>query len=191
MVNVALDVVTDGNIESCRELCNELMAYQQSKAKLLPEIFDQMNFDTRMKLSFEQAIASHVVVAKDENTVPVGYIFSTVESVSYKDSHIPEWASTISTGEILGFYPKWDNPPAKTGCVNNLYLRKEYQRMGLGEKLMDMSMEWFRTIPDIDIVFVYISNGNDAAMSFYKKYGFAHSHEVFGGFILALYKQLS
>ena len=72
----------------------------------------------------------------------------------------------------------------------NLYLREGYQRMGLGSKLMDLSMEWFEAFADIDLVFVYISNGNDAATSFYKKYGFAHSHEVFGGFIHALYKRL-
>lgn len=149
-----------------------------------------MNYDTRMKPSYDQAIASQVVIAKDENSVPVGYIFSTIESVSYKDSHIPEWASSISSGEILGFYPKWDNLPAKTGCVNNLYLRKEYQRMGLGKKLMDTSMEWFRVSSDIDLTFVYISNGNDGAMNFYKNYGFTHSHKVFGGFIYALYKRL-
>ncbi|MCL1892866.1 MAG: GNAT family N-acetyltransferase [Holophagaceae bacterium] len=186
---MTLEVVNDGNIEPCRHLCNELMAYQQSKAKLLPEIFDQMNFDTRMVLSYKQAIASHVVVARDKNNVPVGYVFSTIENVFYKDSHIPEWASSISSGEILGFYPKWDNLPAKTGCVNNLYLRKAYQRMGLGKKLMDMSMEWFSTFSDINLVFVYISNGNDSAINFYKKYGFSNSHEVFGGFIHALYKR--
>ncbi|MDR0499425.1 MAG: GNAT family N-acetyltransferase [Holophagales bacterium] len=185
---VTLDAVKDGNIEPCRKLCNELMAFQKSKAKLLPEIFDKMDFDTRMKLSYEQALESHVIIARD--IVPIGYVFSTIESVSYKHLHIPEWALAISSGEILGFYPKWDNLPAKTGCVNNLYLRKEYQGVGLGEKLMNMSMEWFKSFPDIDIVFVYISNGNDSALNFYKNYGFVHSHEVFGGFIHALYKQL-
>jgi ribosomal protein S18 acetylase RimI-like enzyme len=189
---ITFDVVSEGNIEPCRELCNELMLYQQSKARLLPEVFDKMNFDTRMKPSYEQALASHVAVARDidNSPLPIGYIFSTLESVSYKDSHIPNWASSISSGEILGFYPKWDDLPEKTGCVNNLYLRSEYHGMGLGGKLMDMSMEWFKTMPDIDIVFVYISNGNDGAIKFYKRHGFEHSHEVFGGFIHALYKRL-
>jgi GNAT superfamily N-acetyltransferase len=188
MGTITFQIVEDGNIEPCRHLCNELMAYQQSKAKLMPEVFDKMNFDSRMKSSFELALASHVVIAWDIE--PIGYIFSTIENVSYKDSHIPDWASNISDGEILGFYPKWENLPEKTGCINNLYLRKEYQGTGLGAKLMDMAMEWLRSSTGIDIVFVYISNGNDGAMDFYKKAGFEHSHEVFGGFIHALCKHL-
>jgi ribosomal protein S18 acetylase RimI-like enzyme len=189
MADIAFETVTNGNIEPCRELCNELMAFQKSQAKLLPEVFDQMNFDTRMKLSYQQAIASHVAIARDGG-VPIGYIFSTIENVAQKDSNIPEWAATISSGEILGFYPKWEKLPERTGCVNNLYIRKEFQGLRLGEKMMDMSMEWFKTFDDVEYVFVYISNGNDGALRFYKKHGFSHSHEVFGGFIHALCKKI-
>ena len=185
---ISFDVMQDGNIEACRGLCNELMAFQKSKAGLLPDVFDMMDFDSRMKASFVQALASHVVVARDD--APVGYVFSTIESVAHKDSHIPEWASTISSGEVLGFYPKWADLPEKTGCVNNLYLREGYRGSGLGGRLMDISMEWLRESPGIDLVFVYISNGNDVALSFYRKYGFRHSHEVFGGFIHALYMRI-
>jgi ribosomal protein S18 acetylase RimI-like enzyme len=186
---ITLDVVNDGNIEPCRELCNELMAYQQRKAKLLPEIFDQMNFDTRMKASHQQAEASHVAIARKDSE-PVGYIFSTIENVSLKDANIPEWASSISTGEMLGFFPNWEKLPERAGCVNNLYLRKECQGLRLGETMMGMAIEWFKSFADIEYVFVYISNGNDGALSFYKKYGFEHSHEVFGGFIHALYMKV-
>ena len=189
MGTIRLETIADGDIEPCRELCNELMLYQRSQAKLLPEVFDKMNFDTRMKPSFEQAIASHVAIARDGAT-PIGYVFSTVENVAYKDSNTPPWASSISSGEVLGFYPRWDVLPEKTGCVNNLYLRKEYQGMKLGQKLMDMSMEWFASLPGIDVVFVYISNGNDGAVGFYKKYGFEYSHEVFGGFIHAMFRRV-
>jgi GNAT superfamily N-acetyltransferase len=185
---ITLDVVKDGDIEPCRELCNELMAFQKSKAKLLPEVFDQMSFDTRMKPSLEQAVASQVVIARD--VAPIGYIFSTIESVSYKDAHIPDWALGLSSGEALGFYPNQGDLPEKTGCINNLYIRDGYKGMGLGGRLMDVSMEWLGSFADIDLVFVYISNGNDGALDFYKKRGFAHSHEVFGGFIHALCKRL-
>ena len=49
MENITVEIVQDGNIEQCRALCDELMAFQKSQATLSPESFDFMNFDTRMK----------------------------------------------------------------------------------------------------------------------------------------------
>lgn len=60
--------------------------------------------------------------------------------------------------------------------------------MGLGSKLFDMSMEWLESFQDIDVVFIYISNGNDAVLDFYLSRGFTFSHDVFGRFIKAVYK---
>jgi hypothetical protein len=83
MTNLTFEVVNDGNIEQCRQLCNELMAFQKSKATIAPELFDFMNFDTRMKRSYESALRSQVIVAKD-NGVPVGYVFSTIDDIEQK-----------------------------------------------------------------------------------------------------------
>jgi hypothetical protein len=51
-----------------------------------------------------------------------------------------------------------------------------------------MSMEWLESFKDVDLVFIYVSNGNDAALHFYLSRGFTFSHDVFGGFIKAVYK---
>jgi hypothetical protein len=91
MENITIEVVKDGNIEQCRELCNELMAFQKSKAAIAPEIFDTMNFDTRMKKSYESSIQSQVIVVKDSG-IPVGYVFSTIENIENSKSTYPEWA---------------------------------------------------------------------------------------------------
>lgn len=186
MHNITFEIVQDGNIEQCRELCNELMAFQKSKATMMPECFDAMNFDTRMKRSFENALRSQVVVAKDDG-IPVGYVFSTIDVVEEADrSALPDWAPK---GEnCLGFYPDWVQLPQKIGCLSNLYLRDAYQKGGIGTKLFNMTMEWLESFPDVNLTFVYISNGNDAALSFYLKHGFTLSHDVFGGFIQAAYK---
>ena len=42
MKSITVEIVEDGNIEQCRELCNELMAFQKSKAVIAPEVFDLM-----------------------------------------------------------------------------------------------------------------------------------------------------
>ncbi|CUU48826.1 hypothetical protein [Clostridium beijerinckii] len=65
MENITIEIVRDGNIEQCRELCNELMAFQKSKATIEPERFDAMTFETRMKKSYENSLESQIIVVKD------------------------------------------------------------------------------------------------------------------------------
>lgn len=185
MENLTIEIVKDGNIEQCRDLCNELMAFQKSKATIAPEAFDGMNFETRLKSSFEHSPRNQLVVVKDSG-VPVGYIFSTIDRVTDGDkAYIPEWAPVSGDGKVIGFYPDWDEFPEKVGCLSQLYFRDEYRGLGLGSRLIDMAMEWLGSFPDCNLTFVYISNGNDDAYDLYLRKGFVYSHDVFGGFIKA------
>lgn len=186
MQNIIIEIIKDGNIEQCRELCDELMAFQQSKAQMHTECFDFMSFDTRMKKSYENALRSQVVVVKD-NYIPVGYVFSTIDNVDITDKvTYPDWAP-MDKGS-MGFYPEWVTVPQKIGCLNNLYLRKKYRGSGLGLQLFNIAMGWLESFSDVDLTFVYISNGNDEALKFYVDHGFIFSHDVFGGFIKSAYK---
>lgn len=186
-----IEVAEDGNIEQCRQLCEELMAFQKSKAVIAKETFDMMTFETRFVPSYKNAVASHVAVVKRDNA-PEGYIFSTIEDTQAGDkSKLPDWTPVEvrerierAGGAFMGFYPDW--APVRCGCLNHLYLRECCRGTGLGAKLFDMSMEWMREYP-VDCVFVYISNGNEAALDFYLKHGFTYSHDVLGGFIKAAY----
>ena len=185
MKNIAFEAIQGGDIEQCRGLCNELMAFQKSVARIAPESFDLMNFDTRMKKSFESALCSHVVVAKDGGEA-VGYVFSTIDVVTPEDNaQYPDWAPRAENS--LGFYPDWITLPQKIGCLSNLYLRDEYRGSGLGALLFEQAMAWLGGFPDVGLTFVFISNGNDDALKFYEKHGFTYSHDVFGGFIKAAY----
>ena len=188
MNTLTFQTITDGDIEPCRDLCNELMAFQQSKAIIAPECFDGMNFDTRMKKSWNNAQAKQVILVRDGGT-PVGYVFSTIEKVADKEGPIPAWAPK-SDNPVRGFYPDWPMPP-KIGCLSNLYCRDAYRGLGLGSTLCEMAMNWLDSFPDVDLTWVYISNGNDAALDFYLRHGFTYSHEVFGGFIKAAYRYKS
>lgn len=189
MRNLTIETIQDGNIGQCRKLCNELMAFQKSKAHIHPEAFDSMNFDTRMKKSHESALRSQTIIVKD-NGIPMGYVFSTIDNVAPTDRMaIPNWAPTCEA--YVGFYPDWVELPKKIGCLSNLYLRDECRGLGLGTKLFNMAMEWLESFYDTDLTFVYISNGNDAALKFYLDHGFTYSHDVFDGFIIAAYKYKS
>ncbi|GLC82983.1 GNAT family N-acetyltransferase [Lacrimispora brassicae] len=189
MQNITFEVICNDDIQQCRELCNELMAFQKSKAAICPENFNSMNFDTRMKKSYESAHDSKVIVVKD-NGVPVGYVFSTIDLVDTdaKDA-FPAWAPADEN--MIGFYPDWVKLPQKIGCLSNLYLRDQYRSMGIGSKLFEMTMEWLESFTDVNVIFVYISNGNEDALDFYLNHGFTFSHDVFGGFIKAAYKYKS
>ncbi|SFF18974.1 Acetyltransferase (GNAT) family protein [Paenibacillus catalpae] len=189
MTNITIEVVTDGNIEPCRELCDELMAFQQSRAVMAPEVFDRMNFNTRMRRSYDSALHKHVLIVRDGG-VPVGYAFSTIDDVEQGEDKLPAWAPNQDPAVSKGFYPDWVMLPKRIGFLSNLYLRDGYRSMGLGSKLFAMSMEWLESFPEVELLFIYVSNGNEDALDFYLKHGFTYSHEVFGGFIKAVYKKL-
>ncbi len=187
MQNITFEIIEGGNIEQCRVLCDELMAFQKSKAYIHPELFDLMDFDTRMKKSYENALRSQTIIVKNDD-IPVGYIFSTIDAVTAADKNsYPAWAPVEENS--MGFYPDWVTLPQNIGCLSNLYLREAYRGKGLGTKLFDMAMEWLESFPDLSLAFVYISNGNDAALKFYLDHGYILSHDVFGGFIKAAYRR--
>ena len=187
MGEITIESLKDGNIELCRDLCNELMKFQQMKAHILPEVFNFMNFDTRMKASYESSLANEVIIVKDDG-VPVGYSYVNIELVENVKSELPEWFP-MKDDNMKGFYPEWLTFPQKVGCLSNLYLKEGYRKSGLGAKLFDMSMEWLESFDDVSLIFIYISNGNDDAYHFYLKHGFTYSHDVFGQFIKAVYKK--
>ncbi len=180
--------ITDGNVEVCRELCNALMAHQADRGVLHPEVLRAMNFDNRLKPSFEEAEEKQLVVAFD-GSEPVGYIFSSagLETEASKTAR-PAWAVRLPGIHETGFYPDWLPLPGKIGCLNNLYVLPEYRGRHIASALCDRAMRWLRSVPEIKYIFVYISNGNENVIDFYKSYGFEYSHEVFGRFIIAYYQ---
>jgi len=68
-MNIKYEIIPDENIECCRDLCNELMVFQKSKARIKPELFNNMNFDTRMIPSMKRAIHNYIVFAKDGDKI--------------------------------------------------------------------------------------------------------------------------
>jgi hypothetical protein len=47
-----------------------------------------------------------------------------------------------------------------------------------------------KSIIGITGIYVYVSNGNEQVVDFYKKFGFQYSHNVLGGFITAYYQRI-
>jgi len=80
--------------------------------------------------------------------------------------------------------------PQKIGCLSNLYVLLEYRGRHIAHTLCTDTMRWLRAVPDIQTIYVYVSNGNDSVISLYKNLGFQYIHDVFGGFVPAYYLPL-
>ncbi|WP_226534917.1 GNAT family N-acetyltransferase [Fictibacillus halophilus] len=172
-LNLKFEVLPDEKIECCRDLCNELMVYQKSKAHIKPELFDNMNFETRLIPSINKAIHNYTVVVKDEDQI-VAYVYSNISS---KETYSNEFATFFDMSSVYR-----DN----VACLSQFYIKEDYRQYGIGSKLFNMSMEWIKLFDDVDDYFIYVSNGNNDALEFYKRKGFSISHDILEGFITVL-----
>lgn len=91
-MSIRYELISEDNISCIKDLCNELMAYQQSKAHIRPELFDSMCFETRMIPSVQSAKANFILVAKDGNEM-VGYVYS---NISPKETYSNEFATFLT-----------------------------------------------------------------------------------------------
>ncbi len=184
-MNITYEVL-EKDIEVCKDLCNKLMAFQKEQATYQKENFDGMSFETRMVPSHQKAMRSFTAVAKDGDKT-VGYVFATIDAVSEAArAGRPPWAQEGG----IGFFPDDLPLPQNIGTFNNLFVEEEYRKYKVGKTLTDMAMDWLKSFDDTKTLFVYVSNGNEGVIPFYKRYGFVDSHEVFGGFIHALWQTI-
>lgn len=172
-MNLKYEIVPDEEIECCRDLCNELMAFQKSKSLIKPELFDRMNFDTRMLPSIKNAIHNYTVVVRHDDKL-VGYVYSNISS---KETYSNDFATFFDLSTVDG---------NNVGCLSQFYIKEEYRQYGIGSKLFDISMKWLNQFDDVDDYFIYVSNGNTDALEFYKRKGFSVSHDILDGFITVL-----
>ena len=187
---IVIREIAGDNIDVCKGLCNALMEHQAIVGRLHPEILRAMNFDNRLKPSFESAREKQLIVAFDGDT-PVGYVFSTADIVTYASKTTrPEWAKNLPGVEKTGLYPERLPVPQLVGCLNNLYVLPNYRDRHIASTLCGKAMHWLRGLPSIKYIFVYISNGNESVIDFYKHLGFHYSHDVFGEFIHAFFQEV-
>lgn len=172
-MNLLYEVIPEEKIEYCRDLCNELMAYQKSKAYITPELFNNMNFDTRMIPSVKKAIHNYTVVVKDDEKI-VAYVYS---NISPKETYSNDFSTFFDLSSVS---------KKNVGCLSQFYIKEEYRQYGIGSRLFNMSMEWLKQFDDVEDYFIFVSNGNQEALEFYKRKGFSVSHDILDGFITVL-----
>jgi ribosomal protein S18 acetylase RimI-like enzyme len=149
------------------------MVFQKSKAYIKPELFDAMNFETRLIPSIKNAINNYTVVVKDEGKI-VGYVYS---NISPKEAYSTDFATFFDLSTVR---------KRNVGCLSQFYIKEEYRQYGVGSKLFNMSMEWLNKFEDVEDFFIFVSNGNTNALEFYQRKGFNISHDILDGFITVL-----
>lgn len=177
-MSIHYEVVPEDNIICIKDLCNDLMAYQKSKAYIRPEFFDNMCFDTRMVPSVKSAKANYIIAAKDGNEI-IGYAYSTIAP---KETYSDDFAT-------LKCHAFFDFDSVKTddvGCLSQFFIKEGYRNTGVGSVLFEKSMDWLSAFKPISDLFIFVSNGNDSALKFYLGKGFKISHQILDGFITVL-----
>jgi len=172
-MSIRYEIISEDSIICIKDLCNELMSYQKSKSYIHSELFDSMNFESRMLPSVKSANANFILIAKDGNEV-VGYVYS---NISLKETYSNEFATFFDLNSVEN---------NEVGCLSQFYLKKGYRNIGIGTILFEKSMDWLNSFKSIRDLFIFVSNGNDNALKFYQCKGFKISHQILDGFIIVL-----
>lgn len=177
-MGIHYEVIPEDKIICIKDLCNELMIYQKSKAYIRPEFFDDMCFETRMIPSVRSAKANHIIAAKDDNEI-IGYAYSTIAPKEiYSDNF-----ATLKCHAFFDFDSVKSND---VGCLSQFYIKESYRNIGIGTVLFKESMDWLNSFKSISDLFIFVSNGNNNALKFYQGKGFKISHQILDGFITVL-----
>ncbi|KUO51084.1 MAG: acetyltransferase [Desulfitibacter sp. BRH_c19] len=177
-MSIHYEVISDDSIICIKNLCNELMVYQKSKAHFHPEWFDNMSFETRMIPSIKSAKSNYIIIAKDDNEI-VGYAYS---NICPKDTY----SGGFATLEPVNFFDFDSVKTDDVGCLSQFYVKDAYRKTGIGTVLFEKCMNWLNSFNSINDLFIFVSNGNDSALKFYQGKGFKVSHQILDGFITVL-----
>ena len=177
-MSISYEIISEDKVFLIKDLVDELMAYQKSKAYIHKNFFDGMSFETRMPPALKSAKENFIVAAMDGDKL-VGYAYSTIAP---KEIYSDDFAT-------LKCHAFFDFDSVKTddvGCLSQFYIKEDYRCMGIGSGLFDRSMSWLRQHEYIRDIFIFVSNGNENALNFYLCKGFNVSHEILNGFITVL-----
>lgn len=142
-----------------------------------------MSFDTRIPPALRSARFNHIIVDRDGEEV-IGYAYSTIA-----DKKI--YSGGFATLQCDAFFDFDSVEGQEVGSLSQFFIKDEYRNSGIGSDLYNRSMDWLNSFEKIKDIFIFVSNGNDNALSFRLNKGLMESHKILEGFITVLRNTLS
>lgn len=141
-MNISLVEKDIAEIELIKPLWEELNHIHFNKSVYFKNKYKNFTFDKRMKSIYEKAKSANIKIDM------------LLDNDS--DNYVGYCLSSIEGG---------------LGEIESIFIKDEYRKLGLGDKLMKNALNWFKLnkVANIQISVVY---GNDEALPFYEHYGF-------------------
>ncbi len=173
----------------------EIRGYKESDKKAVQDIclycdgYEEFSENTKIFLLstycdyYTEREPENCFVAADDNDNAVGYILSTgnYDSFSYifRNEYLPRIPEEDKTNRGYAVSSLVLPEKYKTEYPAHLHIDilGEYQRMGLGHRLMDALLEHLKN-KGISGVMLSVNPDNAKGMAFYKKYGFEIIEEL-------------
>ena len=87
----------------------------------------------------------------------------------YKDVLI---LTAVVDNEIIGY--SFSTVKDKTGELDSIFVKDQYRKSGVGQKLIEQTLAWFEAQQTDEIV-VEVAEGNESVFAFYETIGFRKS----------------
>ncbi len=130
-------------------------------------------------------------VAADEEDNAVGFIIAAADYKQYEKAYRELYLSKLGKQKFLyGIYKNIElvlcrKFGRKYPAHLHIDINPEYQRLGLGHKLMDALILRLNE-KNVKSVYLIVGNKNEKGKNFYKKYGFDKVGTFFNGIVFAL-----
>ncbi|PRX31036.1 acetyltransferase (GNAT) family protein [Orenia metallireducens] len=141
MNNLKFYLIDKDKIELIKPLWVELNRYHQAKSIYFEEDFSRNTFENRIRKLNRAESLLRIEVVED---------ITKEELVAYS-------ISSVSSKKI--------------GEIDSIYVKKEYRRMNLGDRLMKGALRWLAE-EKVDSKKIAVAYGNEEVWKFYVKYGF-------------------
>jgi len=141
--------IDNKDIDQIKELWEALREHHKSKTDHFKEHFENLTFEIRKKVLLEKANCGQLII--DVVKINKGKI------IAYCVSSIDEKG---------------------IGEVDSILVDERFRGMKVGDELMTRALKWFDE-NNVETRRIVVAQGNEAAYSFYEKFGFHHLFSTF------------
>lgn len=96
--------------------------------------------------------------------------YYTAKQIIEKRGDLRRLMTVVEKGQLLGY--SFCKIEAELGYIDFIGVARPAQRKGLGVSLLETSVDWMFSNPEVQMVRLTVNTNNNAALSLYEKFGF-------------------